>query len=436
MSNWPFGDSRHHADGWDAPPPPMADLLEALGNYLHLDDTGHVWFALATAVSASFEGDPLWGMLVGASSGGKTETIRALDGVAGHVDELTSASLLSWYRPKKGQWRPTGVLLRVGDCGLLTIGDFSTVLAMSDRGTRDQLFANLRRVYDGHLSRDVANAPGSLQWSGRVTILAGCTPAIDNYSAHANQLGPRWLFYRLGTKPTQEKRVTSRKARAAAAEVRKYRAEVQHLAHGIVSDAGQRARDAILSDEAGGQIDDMAIVTCFGRGVVPRNGYGRREIEGLAVVEEPPRLAGQLTQLALGLVALGLDETAALRLCRRAALDSMPEVRRRVLDQLATSDRELTVTEVANGASCHRAVARRTLEDLHAIGLVDGEDADEDPDARYRPHCWWLAGDDIQLIRTVLAEARCREVTRKVGSTPQHPPPEKNKGIELDRASA
>jgi hypothetical protein len=158
MNEWPFADSGDHVDGWDAPPPPMAELLDLLRGYLHLDDTGHVWFALATAVSSSLDSDPLWGMLVGASSGGKTETIRALDKVAGHVDELTSASLLSWHHGKKAHGGRSGCCW-VGERGLLTVGDFSTVLAMSDRGARDQLFANLRRVYDGHLVRDVGNAP-------------------------------------------------------------------------------------------------------------------------------------------------------------------------------------------------------------------------------------------------------------------------------------
>jgi hypothetical protein len=412
VTAWPFGDSADHASGWDAPPPPMADFLDLLRGYLHLDDTGHVWFALATAVSSNLDSDPLWGMLVGASSGGKTETIRALDGVADHVDELTSASLLSWHHAKKGTWRPVGVLLRLGERGLLTIGDFSTVLAMSDRGARDQLFANLRRVYDGHLVRDVGNAPHHLEWTGRVTVLAGCTPAIDNYTAHADQLGPRWLFYRLAAKPTAGKRATSRKARGAAHAVQEHRAKVRDLAAGIVADAVQRACDVTLTDQAGEDIDDMAIVACYGRGGVPRNGYGRREIDGLAVVEEPPRITGQITQLAVSLRALGLDEAVALALCRRAALDSMPETRQRVLQKLVDADdTQSTASDIADGAGCHRAVARRTLEDLQAIGLVDGDEFDdEDPRERYLPRRWWLAGDDADLIRAVFREERWHEM--------------------------
>jgi hypothetical protein len=156
----------------------------------------------------------------------------------------------------------------------------------------------------------------------------------------------------------------------------------------------------------------MAIVACYGRGTVPRNGYGRREIDGLAVVEEPPRITGQLTQLAVSLRALGLDEPAALALCRRAALDCLPEVRRCILQELVDAgDDQPTVSDIADRAGCHRAVARRTLEDLQAIGLVDGDDIDDDdPRERHLPHRWWLAGADADLIRAVFREERWHEM--------------------------
>ena len=109
------------------------------------------------AASTALDGDPLWGMLIGPSSSGKTEAIRALDGLAEPVDELTAPALLSWTHGK--QPHPTGVLTRIGSRGLVTVGDFSTVLATSDRGGRDQLFALLRRVYDGQVTRDLGNAP-------------------------------------------------------------------------------------------------------------------------------------------------------------------------------------------------------------------------------------------------------------------------------------
>jgi hypothetical protein len=392
----------------------VGELLELLAHYVHLDDPGHVWFALAVAVSAALDGDPLWGMLIGPSSSGKTEAIRALDGLAEPVDELTAPALLSWTHGRKP--RPTGVLTRLGERGLVTVGDFSTVLATSDRGGRDQLFALLRRVYDGQVTRDLGNAPLPLRWRGRLTLLAACTPAIDNYASHADQLGPRWLYYRLAAGSSHAKRATSRKARLRAGQLAGYRQAAAELTRAIVTAARQQAGQVRLSEQAAERLDDLAIVCCFGRAVVPRNAYGRREIEGLAIVEEPPRLVAQLLLLARGLLALGLPEPAAVGLCRRAALDSMPAVRRGLLTVLADLD-EVTVSEAARRVGCHRHVARMALEELAAIGLaacpdIDDDDPEdlEDPPGRWSAHPWRLAGPDQALVRAVVAGPAWHEV--------------------------
>jgi hypothetical protein len=396
--------------GWSGP---VAELLDLLATYVHLDDPGHVWFALAVAVTAALDGDPLWGMLIGPSSSGKTEAIRALDALAEPVDELTAPALLSWTHGRKPQ--PTGVLTRVGRRGLVTVGDFSTVLATSDRGGRDQLFALLRRAYDGQVTRDLGNAPVPLRWQGRLTLLAACTPAIDNYASHADQLGPRWLYYRLAAASSAGKRATSRKARQRAGQLTSSRRHAAELCGRLVDAAHTTADSVQLSPAAAEHLDDLAIVCCYGRAVVPRNAYGRREIEGLAIVEEPPRLVAQLVLLARGLLALGLPEPAAVALCRRAALDSMPAVRRGLLAALA-ADAEMTVSEAARRVGCHRHVARLALEELAAIGLAACPGLDDDPDddtesgGRWAAHPWRLAGPDQRLVREVLAAPAWHEV--------------------------
>jgi hypothetical protein len=407
---------------------PVGELLDLLGGYVHLDDPGHVWFALAVATSAALDGDPLWGMLIGPSSSGKTEAIRALDGLAEPVDELTAPALLSWTHGK--QPHPTGVLTRIGSRGLVTVGDFSTVLATSDRGGRDQLFALLRRVYDGQVTRDLGNARVPLRWSGRLTLLAACTPAIDNYASHADQLGPRWLYYRLAAASTTAKRATSRKARQRAGQLASSRRQAAELTGRLVGAAHRTVGGVQLSAAAAEHLDDLAIVCCYGRAVVPRNAYGRREIEGLAIVEEPPRLVAQLLLLARGLLALGLAEPAAVALCRRAALDSMPAVRRGLLAVLADAE-EVTVSEAARRVGCHRHVARLALEELAAIGLAacpgldDDPDDDPEPPGRWAAHPWRLAGPDQRLIRTVLAAPPWHEVWPA--------PPGRGEGEEIGR---
>jgi hypothetical protein len=329
----------------------LAALLDALRGYLHLDDDGHVLFALAVAISAKLDGDPLWGMIIGPSSGGKTETLRMVDNLADErVDELTAASLLSWSKGKNP--RPTGILTRVGNPAFVTVADFSTVLATSDRGGRDQLFALLRRVYDGSATRDLGNAPQALRWQGRMTFLAACTPAIDHYSSHADALGPRWLYWRLPDRDTNAKTVTGRRAYRAS-ELAGHRSKVAELARQVIVDAIPAATTLTLDDAFGDALVDVAVAAGYGRAAVPRSGYGRREIEGMPVVEDPPRLVGQLVLLARGLLALGLDRRKVLGMCTWAALHSIPQQRLAVLQVLLQADEgQLAVSEIARRAGC------------------------------------------------------------------------------------
>jgi 5S rRNA maturation endonuclease (ribonuclease M5) len=384
--------------------PTVADLIDVLASYQHLDDPGHVWFSLAVAISGfaeldPFMGDPLWGMLVGPSSSGKTETARALGNLAGHVDDLTASALMSWTKGKNP--RPTGVLYRIGDRGVVTIGDFSTVLAMSNKGGRDLLFALLRRAYDGHVTRDLGTAPEQLRWHGRLTILACCTPIIDEYATHADSLGPRWLYYRLAAREAAGKRAMGQAARIPAAEGRTRAAE---LAERLVAQAVDRAREVAVSEQLHQVLVDIAIVCCYGRASVPRSGYGARDITGLASVEEPPRLVKQLHQLAHALLALGAGEQQALELCRRAALDSIPQARRRVLEELAEGG-PLTVSDLARRLACDRKVARFALEELAGAGVLswpDSYDDDGDGENRFASRTWALDGPEAPLFKRVL----------------------------------
>ncbi len=382
------------------------DLVDVLGSYQHLDDTGHVWFALAVAVSGEAEvepflSDPLWGMLVGPSSSGKTETARALGNIAGYLDDLTNAALLSFTKGKNPT--QTGVLERIGERGTVIIGDFSTVLAMSNRGAKDQLFATLRRAYDGSVDRAVGNMKQSLRWRGRLTILACCTPIIDEYTSHADSLGPRWLYYRLKPRSIEGMRAMARAARMPATEGRNRAAE---LTEALVSRASGQAARVTIPGWAADAVTELAIIACYGRAAVPRSSYGKREITGEATREEPARLTKQLRQLVHALLALGATIEQALDLAQRCALDSLPQTRRRALELFAAGV-DLTASEIARELGCDRRVARFALEELAAAGVLEWPESyttenDADEGDRWAPRTWRLDGSRAPLFMRIL----------------------------------
>jgi hypothetical protein len=378
-------------------------LLTQLRTWLDLPDSGPTIVSLAAAASVPLAGEEAaWLLNVAAPSAGKTEAVNLLDGVTdGRLNEITSAGLLGWSRGRNPH--PVGILSRVGGNALVTFGDLSSLLATSDRGGRDQVFGTLRKVYDGYVRRDVTPPGGStkdlppLEWSGRLTVVAAVTNAIDRYSAHADALGPRWLYVRAQDRQLQSRRNAAKIARRAG--VRENRKEAQTLAAELVNQARKTVVGATVPDPVAEAIEDAVLVTCWGRAAVPRNGYGRREIEDVPIIEEPPRLIRQTHVLTRGLHALGLDEQTVVQMVRRVALDSMPAARLAALKALAKED-GITTYKVAQVTGLHNHVAFRNLEELMVIGVVD--DTEWRGDIDHNNHRWALRGDEGLLIRKVI----------------------------------
>lgn len=378
----------------------VAEHMAQLRTWQHLPDAVPVLATLAVAVTAEdTEGEPAWLLAVAPPSSGKTEMVSMLGDVErAHLGNVTSAGLLTWSRGKAP--KPTGLLTRVTH-GLVTFGDLSTLLATSDRGGRDEVFALLRTVYDGKVSRDIGSGGNDpLHWSGRMNIVGAVTGAIDSYAVHAAQLGARWLYVRLPERDTAAKRAAAVLARRG--RLAENRANARKSAAQIVRTARPRLPQVEVTGDLAAAIEDAALVCCWGRAAVPRHGYGAREIDGIATIEEPPRLVRQLTTLARGLLAMGTTADDTATICRRIALDSMPADRFAVLAMLAArADNVRTTAEIANAARLHRHVARRALEELEVVRVVravrDGDvPAESEPDRRT---CrWFLDGTDGDLI--------------------------------------
>ena len=375
----------------------LIKLLTQLRTWQDLPDPVHIIVNLAAAATRKLKGEPCWVLNVAPPSSGKTEGVRLLDDIAdARLDEVTAAGLLSWTKGK--QPRRTGILTRIPDEALVTFGDLSSLLATSDRGGRDQVFGLLRKAYDGHVVRDIAppTPDGRLEWTGRLTVIACVTGIIDRYAAHADQLGPRWLQVRIPERSTESKRKAAKQARRK--ELDEHRQRARENVANLLNALPDKLPD--LPDTTWDDIEDAALVAAWGRGAVPRNGYGKREIEGVPVVEEPMRLVQQLGALARGVSALGLPDEAVSAIIRRVALDSMPEARHAVLQVLATGEL-LSTSACARQAKLHRHVARMALEDLAAIGVVENDRPDHDDDYDGVVN-WTLAGEDGVIIAGVI----------------------------------
>jgi hypothetical protein len=157
-----------------------ADLESVLRKARRLghDDPEVVVFAMAVRVSEVLEGPPLWGMLVGPASGGKTEIITVCGDGTYEMGDVTLPGLLSFRKVGKAgreKFIPVGALTRIGPKvdrdkgvyrGAITIPEFSGVLADSNVGKCDRLYAFMRMTHDGRAPRDLGQVEEQLWWEG------------------------------------------------------------------------------------------------------------------------------------------------------------------------------------------------------------------------------------------------------------------------------
>jgi hypothetical protein len=127
---------------------------------------------------------------------------------------------------------------------------------------------------------------------------------------------------------------------------------------------------------------DLATIGTRCRSPVVRDSY-RREIDLVPQPERVPRLLAQLAQLRAGLLAIGVQPDEAWRLLGKVALDGMTGGRRRVLDTLTGRSLDRATATVAGFTGLPETTARRHLQDLTAIGVVEHTGD--------FPECWRLS---------------------------------------------
>jgi hypothetical protein len=403
---------------------PLDALIGMFAEYVALPCYDAVIVALACAATAELmDADPTWIALKGSASTAKTEILRLCDNVADEsIDEVTPAGLLGWM-PARGRTpgKPIGLLhRRQGLATFALIMDMSTITDMGDRDQRSKLYAMLRRAYDGRTHREIGGLEQRLHWHGRLTLLAAATHEIDRVASHTDALGPRWLYYLLPELDPEQRRTAAAMSRRWQRQVAAHRRESAPLATAVILAARERISGLSTPTPLGPLIDELSDVVAYGRAAVPVSSYGKREVIGLADVEGPARLAGQLDRLALGLTALGLSPEDTAAICRATALSCIPRDRLAVLRALVESPRA-TPNRVHRITGASYGTVKVTLDVLQAIGLASFDGAEDiDADQDRSPKAWRLEQNWASRFEAVFG-ARLN-VSQSVASYP--PPPQ------------
>jgi hypothetical protein len=334
--------------------------------------------ALYAGIAAHrLSGTPVWPMLVAPPGSLKTELLGALSDFPGvhFVDQFTSKTFISGKMDDPGKPRQASpsLLKRIGAEGILVCPDFSTLLG-GKQDSRESVFADLRRIYDGQLSKEFGTGENleDHKWTGRITVAVAVTPAIDGYSGAFQSLGERFIMIRWPRADGPQAALI-----AMDQDTVTMRVALKAAVHGLIN--GLPALQPDVPSALKHQIAHLAEVIARGRTHVQRN--TSKQIIELPQVESPTRLAQQFVQLSRGSALLSgrfTVEQADFDLVYRVALDCLRPARRSVLDTLAKRG---SVSDLGIPGS----TLQYALDDLEAVGLVK--------DRQLHPHAVSLLSD-------------------------------------------
>jgi hypothetical protein len=375
------------------PPPPAVPLNDALAifkKWLHLDDDAPIIVTAAAVIANLAAGDPVWLLLVGPPSSGKTEIVSSLVPLPYIVPAatITEAALLSGTAKRERAADATGGLLRqIGDFGILLCKDFTSVLSQN-HDTAKRAMAAMREVHDGVWDRPVGvDGARVLHWAGKCGFVAGVTPSYDRYSSVVNALGDRYLLLRM------REIDPDKQARAALGQngrEKQMHAELSAAMTGLITDADPAAVLTPLDDTALDKLAKLSIYGARARTGVERNGY-TKDLEVIPQPEGPARLAKSLRQLYGGLVALGIDSATRWDILTRIAVDCAPAIRIPLIQALLANGAWTRTTEIAEDAGMVTKTAALHLDDLALIGLAERS---KESEAINSAHMWcasdWL----------------------------------------------
>jgi putative DNA primase/helicase len=341
-------------------------VLGAFGELLVMPDPGAVEIALASIVANYAQGDAVWPLLVGPPGCGKSEIVSALKDApcVWPLSSLTPQTLLSGFERKgKDNRGPASMLIQIGSFGIIAFKDLTTVLTMHHEA-RSQIFGQLREVADGRTEKSFGNGL-RVEWEGKLGLIAGVTPVIDEQHSFLSVMGERFLLYRLPE-------VTRREIAARSLKRRGHEEELRERIRTMVAEFLGRFRGVgqlELPEHFTEPLITLADIVTRARSAVARDRQ-TRDILYLPEPEAPTRLAKQVAQLMAAALAIGVDETEAWRLAQKIGWDSVPAVRSAVIRLLSRHEEELPRAELPEKTGLPETTARRVVEDLVVLGIV------------------------------------------------------------------
>jgi hypothetical protein len=319
--------------------------------------------------------DPVWGYLVAPPGGSKTEFINSMNTVNGvhALSSLTAKTLVSGARLGGAQ---SASLLKKMRNGYIIIEDFTT-LESQNRDEVKEIMGQLRSIYGGKFVKEFGTGE-TVNWSGKITLIAGATYQIYSFRELFANLGERFFIYQIEQPDRREASKRTMKNQAGGA-VMALRTEMQKSLKNFV-DGEVKIPEIIptVDEKTSDSLLEIAEFVTRARSSVEREYRSpTKEIIDVHPPEMPTRFSAQLQTLAeaTGVLNIYKHGEATLRpenyeMLYRVGFDSISRNKRRALQVLAKYEMVETAA-LAVKLNFPTPTVRRWLEDMNALEVLD-----------------------------------------------------------------
>jgi hypothetical protein len=328
----------------------IEELKDAYGSVFFMSEENLliIEVLVAIALSVKFDGDPIWLMIIGGSSSGKSELIGTLSKIKWNteISTMTENTFLSGMKASSGQ--ETSLLLKIGRRGLLTFKDYTTILSMRAE-KKDLIVSQMREIFDGHLTKQTGNG-GSLRWpisgKGKINCILAVTPSIYTKEGESAGMGRRALYFVM---PAQDEREMCRRQRANANTIddKREMLQVKFKEYCDYMDKVKPNELPMIDDAFAEELLDLSIFVTQARTPVERDYQGKLKL--VHEKEKATRMYGQIEVLARTLQWINGGELKPQhkKLLFKMALDGIPIQRRKAIDIMARYTRVKTSSAAA-----------------------------------------------------------------------------------------
>jgi len=339
------------------------NLAAFLNENFHKPDLEALLCALSACHAQYFPGDPVWLFIIGPSGSGKTSIVVNCTSALPHTwveSSLSTKSLLSGAK----DGAKSSLLELMGKSGILIFKDFTTIISKRDDDQRE-IVSQFREVFDGRFS--IRTGQRHAIWTGKATVIAATTPAIERAWAIHRDLGERFLQVRwFGNESLK----IAEAARAQRGRENIIAQEMRALAKDFFTTTTSIPE---LSDDQGQKIDTLATVIARLRGNVVRDPKNR-EIIDVSLPEEPTRIAKGLETLVChhaALFARSLITPQDFHIAERVGFDSAPAKRAQILSKVPPDGVLINVGVLATLLVTTESNLKYHLEELQALGILE-----------------------------------------------------------------